>query len=371
MKLTKKGEAGQVLILALILLALGPLLVLPMLRLSDSSQRYNQVTEIYTLNAYAADSGIEYAKYQIYNNPAEIITSSLQENLVIDGIDVYVTAEYDLYAAAYNITSTATKAQKSLTIECTIVIDVGLFGNVVACNGNLDIFDCTFESTEENDADIYTNGDIYIHGNSDIYGDAKSSKTVTVDWPAQVHGKCIEWADVLEFPAINAQIHEDKAKLGGTFTGTYTSGGELGPLYIDGNLTIGLTDIILTGTVYVTGDVHISQSNITGFGDILAEGDFHMDHYSLNIDNPDFLPIFVSVYASISLNNDKHSGEEGTQAILYAPNETIDLDTVSVQGSVAAQLVMLTNADIIYPAEMRGRADLPGAGLDTVTYLFE
>jgi len=94
MKLPKKGEAGQVLILVLILLAVGPLLIVPMLQTSYSSQKYDQIVEINTLNAYAADAGIEYCRYAIYNYPAEIQTSPLDENLVIDGIDVHVTAEW-------------------------------------------------------------------------------------------------------------------------------------------------------------------------------------------------------------------------------------------------------------------------------------
>ena len=58
-------------------------------------------------------------------------------------------------------------------------------------------------------------------------------------------------------------------------------------------------------------------------------------------------------------------------AILYVPNGVIDLTNVNVFGGVAAALIILTNAMIEYPAELRGRADLPGAGLDTITYTFK
>ena len=371
MKLAKKGEAGQILVWALILLAMGPLLVVPMLRLSFSSQRYNQITEIFTLNAYAADAGIEYGKYQIYDDPAEILASGLDEYLVINNIDVHVTVDYMPGTAAYEIISTAATVQRSVTVESSIVIDVGLFGNVVACDGDLVVDNCDFVATEEGEADIYTHGNMEIKGGSYVDGDAKASGTIDVI-NSTVTGEIIEGAEVLEFPPINAQIHEDRAKLGGTHNGdlTYDSGGphDLGPLYVDGKLDINSVDIVLHGTIYVTGDVSINSCEITGFGDILAEGNMDMNNYSLNVDIPEILPLFMSVYMSVIMNNDLAGG---TQAIVYAPNDEIVLDNMELTGSVAAQLVTCKNSIIIYPAEMRGRADLPGAGLDTVTYLFE
>ena len=380
MKLAKNRETGQILIWALILLAMGPLLVVPMLKLSYSSQRYNQMTEIYTLNTYAADSGIEYAKHQIYNYPAEIITSSLAENLVIGGVNVYVTVDYNLSTAAYDITSTAEKAGRSLTIDCTIVIDVGLFGNVVACDGDLVIDNCNFVSDSPGEADIYTHGDIEIKGDSYVDGDAKASGTVAVV-NSTVTGDIIatnyppyEGAEVLQFPAIDPELHEDKAKDGGTHNGnlTYDSGGpyDLGPLYVNGKLDINNCDIVLHGTIYVTGDVSIDNVDITGFGDILAGGKLDMNNYSLNVDIPEILPLFMSVYDSIAIRNDRG---DGTFAILYAPDAndgTIDLENLELTGSVAARLVTCKSSIIHYPALLRGRADLPGAGLGTVTYTF-
>ncbi len=373
MKLTKKGEAGQVLILALILLAIGPLLVVPMLRLSYTGQRYNQIVEISTLNAYAADSGIEYCRYAIYNYPAEIQQSPLDENLVINGIDVHVTAEWEYAVAAYRINSTAGKAQRSVSIECLIVVDVGLFGNVIASDGDLEITNSDFVNPDfPGESDIYTNGDIDIT-NSYIDGDVKASGTITWAPPSVITGDIIEGTVVLEFPTIDPQIHEDKAKLGGTHVGNYNTSDEtLGPLYINGNLNFGGgDDVVLAGTVYVTGDVNMGNANVTGFGDIVAEGDLTFTNYTYTVENPDYLPLLmtVGVDKSITLGNDR-SGI-GTMAILYAPNGEIDLNNVDVSGSVAALLIKLNNATIEYPAELRGRADLPGAGLDTVTYTFK
>ncbi|MFC1978262.1 hypothetical protein ACFLWS_08420 [Chloroflexota bacterium] len=375
MKLVRKNESGQILILVLILLALGVMLVAPMLRLSYTGQKYNQIVEINTLNAYAADAGIEYCRYAIYNYPAEIQQSPLDEDLVINGADVHVTAEWDYTASAYRINSTAGSAQRSVSIECLIVVDVGLFGNVIACDGNLEITNCNFVNEDyPGESDVYTHGNIEIT-NSYIDGDVKASGTISYDVPTEITGEVIEGTVVLVFPTIDPQIHEDRAKLGGTWgtgTETYNTGDEtLGPLYIDGDLRFGGgDDVVLAGTVYVTGNVDMGNADVTGFGDIVAEGDLYFNNYSYTVENPVTLPLLMTVGAGkgIDLGNDRG---DGTMAILYAPSGEIHLGTVDVMGSVAAPLVTLNNASIEYPAELRGRADLPGAGLDTVTYTFQ
>lgn len=376
MKLTKKGEAGQILILVLLLLALGPLLVVPMLRLSYSSQKYHHIAEIITLNTYAADSGIEYAKYHIYNNPGEIIASSLQENLVIDGVSVNVTAEYSYNTAAYEITSTATRAARSVTVYCAIVIDVGLFGHVVAVDGNLVIDDCPIiASGNLSDADIYTNGNIEVKGDSYVDGDISASGDITVLPPSIVVGEIYEGVEVIEFPAIDAQIHEDKALEGGTYNGNYVLDGgtnQLGPLYINGVLDVGGNGVLeLTGTVYVTGDVSISYTEITGFGDIISEGGFDVRNYSMDIEDLLILPLFMAVNEGMSIKNDDYYVDGSTSAILYAPNGIIDVDSVDLTGCAAGAEVNLVQSTIIYPVQLRGRSDLPGAGLDILTYLFK
>lgn len=386
MKLAKKNESGQIFVLVLILLAIGTLLVVPMLHLGYSTQKSHQIVEINTLNAYAADSGVEYAKHQIYNFPSDVQAYGLDEYLVINGIDVHVTAEYDYGSAAYIIVSTASRAARSSTVECTIVIDVGLFGKVAACDGDLDIQYCVFDSTEEEGgADMYVNGNVSIIGSaadpSLIDGDVTASGNVTIGEHSTVTGTIREQANVMEFPPIDTEVHKDKAEAGGTYNGNYSLGKgthSLGPLYINGNLSIvghptGNAKVTLQGTVYVTGTVTIDRAEFYGFGDILAEGDISVIRtiFDLDVEEVGYLPLLISVNGDIYL-----SGEGGStliQAIIYAPAADSQLSVIrlDVFGSVAARYILLDHSSIVYPAELRGRADLPGAGLDTVTYQFK
>ncbi|GAJ00597.1 unnamed protein product, partial [marine sediment metagenome] len=59
MNLLKNGQSGQALVMALVLLALGSLLVVPILDLAGTSLNYHQVIEKDTLETYSADSGVE------------------------------------------------------------------------------------------------------------------------------------------------------------------------------------------------------------------------------------------------------------------------------------------------------------------------
>jgi hypothetical protein len=392
MKLARKNESGQIFVIVLILLAIGPLLILPMLNLAYSAQRFHQIVEINTLNAYAADSGIEYAKHQIYNFPSDVQASGLDENLVINGIDVHVTAEFEYEQAAYRITSTASRAQRSSTIECLIVIDVGLFGKVVACDGDLNISQCEFINEDfPGESDVFVNGDVTISGSaaypSYIDGDVASSGTVTVGEHSTVTGAIKEFQNLLEFPPVDPEPHEIKSKATGDIRGntSLTAGGTyyLGPTYIDGNLTVGqsnkTTTIILQGTVYVTGSVTFvgtNQQNSTtleGFGDILAEGNISFGTNNIfNLNIVDYLPLIMSVNGDISITADVNR-RPYVQAIIYAPapDSQLTLSWVDAFGSVAARTINLSHASLEYPAELRGRADLPGSGLDTVIYLFK
>ena len=140
MKLMRNRQSGQILILVLILLALGPLLVIPMLRQGATSLKYHQIIEQDTLNAYSADAGIQNGYYEVYNDPEGVQGTGFTESRVINNTTVDIAVSYNATLGAYKITSTATSPDnKSTTIESYVLVDIGLFGNAFACEGDINI----------------------------------------------------------------------------------------------------------------------------------------------------------------------------------------------------------------------------------------
>lgn len=367
MKLLKKGESGQALILALAMLALGSLIIVPTLNLASTNLKYNQLIERETFEAYSADSGVDYGLCEVYNNPVAYQETPLQESFVMNNRTVNVTVEYMPVMGAYKITSTATSASdRSTTIESYIIIDVGLFGNAFACDGNLSISQT--QLTGDASCDVFANGNISLM-QSTVDGDVTAAGTVTKT-QSTVTGEINQHVPTVEFPVIDPQPHIDAALEGGTcgsISWTFKNQ-TLGPKYINGNLTITGSDVELQGTVYVTGHVEISMaSEITGFGDIVAAGYIRMSQSGFVVDNPDTLPLVMSLNSYINLTQ-MLGYLGGIQAVLYAPNGTITLIQSNVYGAVAADSISVSQSQIFYPATLKGRADLPGAGLKSISY---
>jgi len=343
MKLLKNGQSGQALIMALILLALGSLLLVPILNLAGTSLNYHQVIERNTLETYAADSGVEYALCELGNNPGQYEGELLQESFIVNDRTVNVTAEY-LGSNIFKITSTATSDSGSSTsIESYVEVIPGVFGSAVtATSGDLFL------------EDSWVDGDIYAGG------------SVTLE-DSQVTGTITEYG-TLEFPLLDIEPYKQEALSGGTIEGNLVLGTgthNLGPKYITGYLKIeDGAEITMGGTVYVEGldkmdinrTIHIEAgANLTGTGNFIAQdGDIKIELARLELEN---IPLVAA------LNGDIEKGEQCDyiKAILYAPEGDIKLEDVEVYGAVFGKTVTLVeNTTITYPSE--GESDLIGGG---------
>jgi len=378
MKLMRNRQSGQILILVLILLALGPLLVIPMLRQGATSLKYHQIIEQDTLNAYSADAGIQNGYWKVYNDPETVQRDGFTENRTINNSMVNVTAEYVPSMGAYKITSTATNLNnKSITIESYVIVDIGLFGNAFACEGDIYIIQSELYSDEPGECDVYVNGNVDVD-QSDIDGEIFASGTIDVDEQSSVIDTH-PGVELLDFPDIDVQPHIDAALVGGNYTDMLVIEGEsrsLGPIYIDNDLDIKSdAQISLNGTVYVNGDVTVEGSDISGYGDLVATGSITLDHFTYTTNATATLPLILSTLGDIYISQGESPGEDyDIEAVLYAPEGHIDLNgnknnIMHVRGSVAALTITVNFGDIHYPAAVKGRPpDLPGAGLAPMTY---
>ncbi len=374
MKLLKNKESGQVLLMALILLAAGSCLVIPLLKQSFTNVEYHQSIECRTLNNYAADSGVEWVLCKLYGNPG-IYTdpeNPLRDNFTLNNRTVDVTADY-LGDGFFEVTSTASGGGcGSTTITAHINLGAGSFAYVIAAKNDIRLGNVIIDSDdpdpETGHGDIRCNGDIDLGGtNVLVNGSASAVGTIGGEGVVTVQ-PLNEGATPILFPGDYSGLYETMAKEGGEESwpeGWVISENQgLGPLYIDGNLTVSAHTIVtLGGTVYVTGEILVnSGGRFEGEHNVVAVGDITISGGTIGATN---VPLFTSVEGNITLAGALVS------AVVYAPNGSVDVSNVDLYGAVGGSTVDVSNATIIYAQSLQGRDDLPGGLLYTISYSYD
>ena len=369
MKLLRKKESGQAMIMALIMLALGGLLVAPALNLALTSVRYHGLIESRTMESYAADSGVQYALAKLRNDPS---TDNFTDNFTLNGRTVSVTAE-DMGSNLHKITATATSAGgRSTTIE-SYFRTLSIFSeHVVISNGDVDINNSVIIAEDgqgervEGEANMHSNADFAITG-SELDGHITYVGDLSGSPGQYISETRVE--EVKELPPIDTVFWENEAKATGNISYEDVEIRDedaypLGPLFIYGNLSIEKSEVILTGTVYVTGFIDVkTDSTITGAETLLAEGDVGIK--STNYD-PASIPLIMSVNGGIECKSDSWVG-----ALLYAPNGTIDLKggpDNRLYGSVVGNEVIIKGTTVTYIIDIPDPEDLPGGEVIVITY---
>ena len=365
MKLFKNGESGQALIMALILLALGSLLVIPLLRQSFTNLGYHQSIECQTLNSYSADAGIVYATAQIYMNPGTHLSTPLDVSFELNGRTVNVTADYQ-GGGLFSVNSTASGGGCGRTkIVSYINISVGAFSYAVAGKNSISISNSAIDSVPDpGQAHIYSNGDISITGIL-VNGDAFAVGEITKG-EQYITGEIEEGADVLQFPSVYDQLYKSLAQAGGNWTGdlVYDGGTHyVGPLYITGELIVKPgTIVILEGPLYVVGDIKVNQGHLDGQEHILSEGNVDITGGGYGSEN---IPVITSLYGYIDLVGPV------VDAVLYAPEGQVRVQHCQLFGAMGGVDCIVSNAIIVYSQSLHGRQDLPGSELFPLTYGYE
>ena len=386
MKLSSNRESGQALVLALILLALGSLLIVPGLNLSATSLKYHQSIESETIEGYSADSGVEYALCRLYNHPGGYTGTPLQESYDLNGRTVNVTAEY-MGGGIYKITSKATSSSgRSTTIETFVNLSAGAFAYTLSAKTLLTAESgATINATEPFEADIHSNGDITL-GSCIVEGNASAVGTIT-GWEGTVTGDVYPGASPVRFPGDYSELYKILAQEVGSCIGDVmleVSGGygtltnpilfpgpgyEYG--YIDGNLTIWTnTCVKLTSTVYVTGTLTMKPGSLLeGRENLLAEQYVEIvgsAYYS------DYIPIIICKDSDVVCKAGG-GGNKIINAVAYAPNGTVTIQAnAELYGAVGGNIVSVgSNSIVTYAEQLHGRQDLPGGELSTIAYSYK
>jgi hypothetical protein len=254
MKRLVRGEKGYVLIAALLVLIVVGLISGPLLSYMVSGLKAGHTFETGTAELYAADAGVQDAMWRIPN--LGLCSGSPTAHYAISGVngkvvDVYV--EY-LSAGSYRITSTAVTDDTGNT--------AGL-GSHTAVEAYLSAQYLDLSSLLDNA--VVSDTDITIDNGVSITGNVTSGGTVDNKAGDDVNGTITTDAD-LSWPSAEdlsayylAQVQSGVHYYSDTTIDLNGISQSIGPLYVDGKLTIvnssnTLATLTLTGTVYATGD---------------------------------------------------------------------------------------------------------------------
>jgi hypothetical protein len=344
-----RNEKGYVLITVLILLVVGGLILTPLLGLMSTGLLAGKVYEKKMDEYYAADAGVEDAIWKIMNEaippeswdpcddrpdwdlykyPKLLIVGNKSVAVVVYRYDWDPTLcgenlTYQILSTAATDDGGGTAAiDSSTTVEAYIEPTVfDLLSGALVSSGNIAFHkDCTVTG------DVYYVGD--ITGKDYTHTDGEEIQIPADVFPTQAENEA--FADELE----------EEAREGGTYNGTdgnmdISESGDLGPIYVPGNLDISKeVTINLKGVVYVKGHISCDKTlTITGNGSIIAEDYIYLSKladYTVTGDS-----IIMSLNSDITLKKSDPDDVLSINALIYAPNGTISFDKdMTVAGSV-------------------------------------
>jgi hypothetical protein len=272
-----RGEKGQALIIAMILMLLGSLIIVPMLAYMGAGLKAGTIQEERTGELYAADAGVEDALWHIHdvNRLKQLIQEITGETLPDDWtpedytgwpivyepindmngecveVEIYLDSDDDeIYFNINSVGKEDTADSKYTTIDAHVSgLKFNLLDNAITSKGTVDLKstvyggDVIWCTGEEPPQDQVIGGDVV--------------QNCDVDWPEAALFSRIYLDQVLDDPS-----HEE---VSGNETITLNNDQNIGPLYVDGDLTIqsAKKDVTLTlqGTVYVTGKLKLGKTS--------------------------------------------------------------------------------------------------------------
>lgn len=308
-KLKRLGrrEEGNILILALVMLAVGSLIIVPLMSFMATSLNIARSVEQDTQNTYAADAGIENGiayltkieKPNIDDGNPEIVLPSITQT---DGtiITVILNAVPD-QSNRFKITSVSTSPEgelRAITSFVEINSAGGVFDNaIVALDG-----DVTLKGSSKVVGDVFVSGGgLNLSGSSMIDGDVYSDEIINMAWSTRITGSATTPENISspnpnpnvgdpnpgspsQDPAVltDTQINDVISNTLGTVTFTPPTPGAVthssltfsyypappstynNTIHTSGDLTISTgTNITFTQPVHVGGDLIINSSGKT------------------------------------------------------------------------------------------------------------
>ena len=246
-------EKGRILVWTLVILALGTLLIPPLLARVSANLIASRAIEEGLKEQYAADSGVEYAMLQLQHG---ITASQNPYTYTINNKAVDVTwGEYPAITDTYKITSTATSQidGSSTTIESYISLSM-LDYSWLLDNAITSISDVELSPGSEVSGTVQYGGELDNKGT--ITPPPGGAEAIT-NWPPTGVLSGFYFGQVEDLGLVLDPYPDDTIDVKDT--------NSIGPLYRVGDLDIlssqnGAT-AVLSGTVYVTGNLDVGKTD--------------------------------------------------------------------------------------------------------------
>jgi len=347
-KVTRDERGAGVLALVLVLLVVGGLILTPLLGLMSTGLMAGQVYERKTHELYSADAGVEDVIWRILYEP---IPNELWEASDLPDWDVYRYPEplsvgnKSVDVAVYRKDRDLTPCRDDFTyrVLSTAVTDDanGTAGIESATTVEAYVEPLVFDLLS---GALVSSGDIGFHKGCIVSGDVYYVGNITGEDYTHTDGVEIRIpSDVFPTQVENEAFADElkqEALAGGTHNETdgnmnIDETGDLGPIYVPGNLDISrAVTINLKGIVYVGGHIRCDNTlTVTGNGSIIAEDYIYLSKladYAVTGDS-----IIMSLNSDITLKKSNPNGVLSIDALIYAPNGTISFDKdMIVAGSV-------------------------------------
>lgn len=266
------GERGIILLSALVFLAIGTIMLIPLLGYMNTGLKAERSYENKMEELYGADAGVEDAIWQVrmigpnnpINNPISPERPHESEYVITDvngnDITVYI---WKIDRENAMVTSTASGG----TSITAFITPLGYWGDIMD-NAITSPGDINIGSNVLVDGDVQYNGAI---DNKGVITGEEDTSTIAV-WPTTSY--ILEhYQNLITTTSVGTQTIN-------ITSGTEASPVPIGPMYIDGDLNITVTGTTgwakFTGLVYVTGNV-----NVAGKANIILEDDLQVSHSTI------------------------------------------------------------------------------------------
>jgi hypothetical protein len=332
-----RGQKGQALLLAIILLLVAGLIAAPLLAHMGTGILTGEVYQTRTAELYAADAGVEDAALKIQQGKVGACPAQPVEppySISVNGKNVTVQIEYDVGTGMYKVTSIAiTDGQdgggvaaldSSTAVEAYVepLVFDALAGALVSMS------DIRFIGSTQHPCNV--TGAVYYVGTIDgdyVHTSGSEAQVPLTVFPTQEQNDA--FAQQFKDEALNGTIYDDMTISADTVFP--------GPAYIDGDLYIEKdVTIELAGTIYVEGSITAKQDyTITGSGSIIAVGDIYLSKlpdYGIEGDT-----VIMSRTGNIVFKKDAT-----INAFVYAPNGDFNIDkNITVLGGLIGKSITI------------------------------